>query len=273
MQSLSFCAITNRGYLRESNEDNFYAAGLTPGAQGIAETECIRQGTLVKKRECSLFAVCDGMGGMNAGEVASDFVVRVIGGCEDCFISEDAEEGARFLDRFLSEQNENLYALSKTKLELDGLGTTFVGLCIADGEAVAINVGDSRCYLLREGKLHQLTTDHSEAERLLRMGIMTPEQARGSKERTMLYRYIGTSPEVGRLECSVAQKVQIQKGDVFLLCSDGLTDMVNDSMITGILVNSIAPEESARALIDAALQSGGKDNITVVVIKMEKRKK
>ena len=132
MHTTSFYAITNRGRVRDNNEDNFYAAGYSPGVQ-VAEAECVRQGVL-KKKNISLFAVCDGMGGMNAGEVASAFVVEAIRSRAEYIASKGTEECAQFLDGFLSEQNEKLYALSKTKPELDGMGTTFVGLCIAKGE-------------------------------------------------------------------------------------------------------------------------------------------
>ena len=272
MQAISFCAITNRGCVRDNNEDNFYAAGFTPGAEELAEAECMRTGTLGKKGGCKLFAVCDGMGGMNAGEVASAFVVDAFMTCSDKITKSNAEGCAQYLEGFLAEQNEKLYVMSVMREELAGLGTTFVGLCVAGNEAVALNVGDSRCYVLREGKLYRLTIDHSEAERLIRLGVMTPEQARGSRERSMLYRYIGTPPEAGRLECGIAPKVRIQKDDVFLLCSDGLTDMVDDGMIAKILVDARSAEEAARALVDTALQNGGMDNVTAVVVKTGKQK-
>lgn len=267
MLAISYCAISNRGRIREKNEDSFCVAGVNPPAVPSTEAEYVMQGT-DKKKECKLFAVCDGLGGMNAGEVASGFVTGGVREQTEYISCMSATECARYLDGYLSEMNEKLYALSKTQAGLNGMGTTFVGLCVSGDEAAVLNVGDSRCYLMRNHMLHRLTTDHSEAERRLRLGLMTPEQAKGSKERSMLYRYIGTPPEAGKLECGMYPAIKLQTGDCFLLCSDGLTDMVEESIISETIDKVKTPQEAARKLIDYALSNGGKDNVTVVIVKV-----
>lgn len=264
--NITYCAITNRGRIRGNNEDNFMAAGKSPERQSFSDSEYIQKGTIKAGKKGNLFCVCDGMGGMNAGETASEFIISAIKERQAYIDSMGFEESVTFLNGYLSEQNEKLYALSKSSVDMDGMGTTFVGLNINGEKAVALNVGDSRCYFLRKGGLYQLTTDHSEAERLVRMGVMKRESVRGSRERSMLYRYLGTPPEAGKLECAVSQAVQLKKDDMFLLCSDGLTDMVEDIVIAGILNNSRSPEQAARTLIDKALENGGKDNVTVIVL-------
>lgn len=124
-------------------------------------------------------------------------------------------------------------------------------------------------YLFRDGILKQLTRDHSESERLIRLGIITREQARGHKSRFMLNRHLGMPPEEGILEADISEIIQLQKGDTFLLCSDGLTDMVEDETIKDILAASIDTKEAAQMLINEALKNGGKDNVTAVVLKFD----
>lgn len=267
MSIISYYAISNHGCIREKNEDSFCLAGAIPSIGPSTEAEFVVQGTL-KKKDCTLFAVCDGLGGMNAGEVASGFASDGVRGQTEYLSHMSATECARYLDGYLSEMNEKMYALSKTQAELNGMGTTFVGLCVSGDEAAVLNVGDSRCYLMRNHMLHRLTTDHSEAERRIRLGLMTPDQAKGSKERSMLYRYIGTPPEAGKLECGMYPAIQLHRKDWFLLCSDGLTDMVEESKISEIIDMAKTPKEAARKLVDAALNNGGKDNVTVVIVEV-----
>lgn len=269
MKTFPYCAISNQGKVRANNEDNFYMFGFTPSSTDIDKPEVSLCG-LYKfgKAKSALICVADGMGGMNAGEEASAFVVRSIEPNENFMASLTAEDRANYLEEQLADLNEQLYAFSKTETKLDGLGTTFVGLAIDKKNAYILNAGDSRCYLFRKSKAYQLSNDHSEAARLIRMGLMSPEDAFGSKEKSMIYRYIGMPPEAGKLECSRSMSIKLKRSDLFLLCSDGLTDMLKDEEIEKIMKDSKNIANIARRLIDAALNNGGADNITVIVCRV-----
>lgn len=262
---LKYAAITNKGIIRENNEDNFYLNGITPKKNIYREQEISVEGKIKKSKRGSFFCVCDGMGGMNAGEKASAYIVKAIKKNKKHINSLMVEKKEDFFNNLLSELNESLYKITRQNVELRGMGTTFVGMLINGDKVVSINVGDSRCYLFRDYQLLQLSTDHSEAQRLIKMGIMDKESAKGTKERNMLYRYIGTPPEVGKLEASYSEIISVQNRDKFIMCSDGLTDMVDDEKIMQILIENQSSKDYARMLVDEALKNGGKDNVSVIV--------
>jgi protein phosphatase len=265
---IQYSAISDTGTVRENNEDNLYIDGqyMQQGKQGNFQvTKKIDSNNLI-------YAVCDGMGGEKGGEKASlEAVTRLRLAVENPpFVGKSLEEKIKEVNGYVSETNTAIYSLATGAFENKGMGTTFACLIIANNRAAAMNVGDSRVYLFRERKLTQLTRDHSESERLIRLGIITHEQARGHRSRFILNRHLGMPPEEGILEAESKGIVNLQRGDQFLLCSDGLTDMVDDEVIKNILSVSADTKLATQSLINEALKNGGKDNVTAIVVKLEK---
>lgn len=132
-------------------------------------------------------------------------------------------------------------------------------------------MGDSKVYLIRKGKIIQLSTDHTQAERLIRLGILTQESAIGHSSKHQLHRYFGVSPLEGVLEADISDTVDIEKNDIFLICSDGLTDMIEERKILEILQSERQIEQLNTSLVDEALERGGNDNVTSILIKIERQ--
>ena len=212
--------------------------------------------------EPPLFAIADGMGGAQAGEVASRLAAAVLneGTLGDL---EGNGLGEARLAELIQEANRRVYQRSNEDAAASGMGTTMT-VALVDGDAgtVAIgHVGDSRAYRVRAGELEQLTEDHSLVNELLKSGRLSPEEALSHPQRSVITRAIGTEPDVDVDTFTV----DAQSGDLFLLCSDGLTDMITDEEILGLVERSEANLETAvRRLVEAANRSGGGDNITVV---------
>jgi protein phosphatase len=151
------------------------------------------------------------------------------------------------------------------------IGTTYVLAHIHDNTANIYNIGDSRAYLFRNNRLTQLTKDHTQTERLISIGILTPEKAKTHPERNALTQHLGIFPDEILIEPFAAQPFKLEPEDILLLCSDGLTDMLEDTEISSHIKPSQPPHETVLSLINAALRNGGKDNITVIILKAEKR--
>ena len=208
------------------------------------------------------FAVADGMGGAKAGEVASGLAVKVLQeeGREDSGESAEAQ-----LTRIAHEANKRIFELSTDDESRRGMGTTLTAAKLADGAVSLAHVGDSRAYRLRDGTLEQLTKDHSLVAELERSGQISAEAAEHHPQRSIITRALGPEPDVEVDTYTVPGR----PGDVFLLCSDGLTSMVSDDEVASILRGVDRLEEAAETLVRAANQSGGKDNITVVLFRLE----
>jgi serine/threonine protein phosphatase PrpC len=207
-----------------------------------------------------LFAVADGMGGAKAGEVASGLAVQVLE-------EDDAEIGApveAHLVELVREANRRIYELSTDDESRRGMGTTLTAARLHDGEVSLAHVGDSRAYRMRDGALEQLTNDHSLVAELERSGQITAEAAVHHPQRSIITRALGPEPDVEVDTYTLTGR----EGDVFLLCSDGLTGMISDEEVESILRGAGGLDEAARALIRAANQSGGRDNITVVLFRL-----
>ena len=204
------------------------------------------------------FAVADGMGGAKAGEVASAMAA-------DAFKSErDSDEAPEMqLARIVREANKRIYELAISDESHRGMGTTLTAVKVGSGEISLGHVGDSRAYRLRDDELEQLTRDHSLVAELERTGQITAEAAEHHPQRSIITRALGPEPDV---EVDT-YTVTCRDGDVFLLCSDGLTGMVSDDEVTSILRSAGSLEEAADSLVRAANQSGGRDNITVVLFR------
>jgi serine/threonine protein phosphatase PrpC len=202
-----------------------------------------------------LFAVADGMGGAQAGELASRLAAEAIEG--------DSGDGdaAERVTTLVQAANRRVYERSRADSAVSGMGTTMT-IALVEGGVVTIgHVGDSRAYLIRDGVLQQLTDDHSLVAELVRSGKLTPEEAETHPQRSVITRALGTDPDVDVDTLTV----ETQAGDVFLLCSDGLTSMVGDEAILRIVEQQRSDlDTAARELIALANRGGGEDNITVV---------
>ena len=151
------------------------------------------------------------------------------------------------------------------------MGSTLTALYIDDGKAVCCNVGDSRGYLLRGGKLSQLSVDHNKAGRMVELGVLTPKQAARHPSRHELTQHLGIFADEMVIEPAMSQPVKLEDGDLFLLCSDGLTDMVSPEDIKKILSGKALPQEMVKELIQLALAGGGRDNVTAIVLQIREK--
>ena len=240
---------TDVGRVRAENEDSYQALWGEKSPPGVD----------------ALLVVADGMGGNAAGEVASrmavEGVVGIITGSDDTTISK-GQDYLNVLGRVLQEVNATVYQAGQDS-DKRGMGTTCTVAVIRGAQLYISHVGDSRAYLLRAGVLHQITKDHSWVEEQVAQGILSKEEARDHPNRNIITRAIGLEPQVkvdGYL-------VSLAAEDVLLLCSDGLTTMIDDSQIELILAKS-NPKEAGKALIDEANAAGGQDNITVAVARV-----
>jgi len=208
-----------------------------------------------------LFVVADGMGGAQAGEVASKAAV------ESFEHDLPAAPPLRVLEETIEAANRTIHELARKDPNLAGMGTTTTAAIVdLEAEEVAIgHVGDSRAYRFRGGKFEQLTRDHSLVEEMRRKGQLTDAQAEDHPQRSIITRALGPEPEV-QVDL---QTVPAQDGDVFLICSDGLTTMLDDDDIARIVSRATSLSSAVRALVDEANRAGGRDNITVVAFRLE----
>jgi protein phosphatase len=207
-----------------------------------------------------LFAVADGMGGAQAGEVAS----RIAAGAFERAMEGEADAPETRLEGVAKDANREIHELAQRDSSRAGMGTTLTA-ALLDGDEVSLgHVGDSRAYVLRGGELKRLTKDHSLVEELRRQGRLTEEEAEEHPQRSIITRALGPEPEVNVDTMTVPAK----SGDVFLLCSDGLTTMVSDERIASILGESKTLRGAVGKLVDAANEQGGRDNITAVAFRV-----
>jgi len=210
--------------------------------------------------EPPLFAVADGMGGAQAGEVASGLAAAAL--------RDEASElagGERRVDDLIQEANRRVYQRQSQDASASGMGTTMTVALVEDGRVAIGHVGDSRAYLIRDRKLEQLTEDHSLVAELVRSGKLSPEEAETHPQRSVVTRALGTDPNVD----VDTFEVEGRTGDLYMLCSDGLTTMVDDGTILDeIDRNRDDLRSAAKALVRAANRGGGEDNITVVFFEL-----
>ena len=207
-----------------------------------------------------LFAVADGMGGAQAGEVASRLAAAAFREYHDA----DRLEPAERVEAIIQEANRRIYERARTDSEASGMGTTVTAAILTNGRVSIGHVGDSRAYRIRNGELEQLTEDHSLVADLMRSGRLTPEEADAHPQRSVITRALGTDAEVDVDTVTV----DVEPRDLFLLCSDGLTTMVPEEDILRIVQEADNLDEAARTLVRAANSGGGEDNITVVLFKV-----
>jgi len=226
-------ARTDVGLVREGNEDSFLIDG-------------------------PLFVVADGMGGHLAGDVASSTAVEVISEEGRSASADDPHS----LETLVQHANSAIYKKSQDDPALHGMGTTCTLVVVGDHLAQFAHVGDSRAYLLRDGELSQLTEDHTLVNRMVREGRLSAEEADHHPQRNIVTRALGVDPNVA----VDTPGLQVRNGDRLLLCSDGLTSMVDGSRIRETLSAEEDPQRAADQLVELAIQAGGEDNITVLVL-------
>jgi protein phosphatase len=209
--------------------------------------------------EPPLFAIADGMGGANAGEVAAGLAAAALRE------TEDGGSGEQAVVTLIQEANRRVYQRATEDAAASGMGTTMTVALLEDGQVRIGHVGDSRAYLIRDGELVQLTDDHSLVGELVRSGKLAPEEAESHPQRSVITRVLGTDPDVDVDTITV----ETRTGDLFLLCSDGLYSMVGNDRILELVERHRADLDSvAKALISAANKGGGDDNITVVAFEI-----
>lgn len=214
-----------------------------------------------------LAVVCDGMGGAAAGSLASDMTCSTF--CSVARASLEAcgaEKAAQSLSTAADAANRAVFTRSMEDPDCEGMGSTLVALYVNEEGVVLLNVGDSRGYRISAGQMHKLTHDHSYVQELLDSGKITQEQARRHPRKNVITRVIGGDIAVR----SDVFESEAEEGDVFLLCSDGLTNAVSNENILNICMSGNSPEIICRALIDAALADGARDNVTAVIVIFEK---
>ena len=200
------------------------------------------------------------MGGAQAGEVASQLAAAVLRDAE----GDDGDPEQQVVS-LIQEANRQIYERARRDAQASGMGTTVTAAVVAQNRVAIGHVGDSRAYRIRGGDLEQLTEDHSLVADLMRSGRLTPEEAEAHPQRSVITRALGTDPDVDVDTLTI----QAEPGDVFLLCSDGLTTMIGDDEILRAVAETPTLEDAARTLVRAANRRGGEDNITVVLFQVE----
>ncbi|MCX7926200.1 MAG: protein phosphatase 2C domain-containing protein [Fimbriimonadales bacterium] len=246
---VKFVARSEIGHARENNEDkfDFYEPDET---------------SLLAARGC-VYLVCDGMGGHNAGQIASELAAKQflhayyhLGGVAQ----EAARHAVQLAHQYIAEMASKIPSRY-------GMGTTLTALILKQDEGILVQVGDSRCYRLREGRFEQLSRDQTLVAHLVEQGILTPEQAKYHPQRNVIRQAVGVHDPSEPFEPDI-ETFPLQAGDVYLLCSDGLTDMVDDAEIEAIL-RSEPLTRAAWKLVDRALANGGRDNVTVMLLQIQ----
>ena len=260
--------VSTVGNYREHNEDNFYLPTLggkaTSGGVGHRDASMdinLEDGSIYT------FVVADGMGGQLAGEKASQMAVDIIpkelskriGNTES-----DDRQIQRIIKDAVAAANQEILGLSVVQTEFNNMGTTVVLALFRNDRVYVAGIGDSRGYRFRDGRIEQLTKDHSLAQALLEAGTITAEELPNHKFNHVLYLYLGSKDARGGPEDVKA--AEVRAGDRFLLASDGLTGVVHDAQLAEVVAGSDDPQTSARTLIKLALDNNSKDNVTCLVI-------
>lgn len=236
-------ACTDIGKTRPQNQDSYY----------------------VPNTDKQFFIVADGMGGQKAGSVASKIAVEIMSNYIDEYYNKENDK-EELLKKAVSHTNEVVYKLASENEELRGMGTTVVAALLADEDIYIVSAGDSRCYLIRNDMISQLTIDNSYVEVLLQQGIITKEEASNHPDKNIITKAVGVEKDID----VETQRIKAENGDILLLCSDGLTNMVKNEEILEMILNEHANlDQCVSNLVNKAIQNGGKDNITVVLVEVQ----
>ena len=239
------CTDTDAGMIRENNEDAVAVDSLT-----------------------GLCILADGMGGYNAGEIASGMACAFIKSEMSRWLSQagknaNAKEVKRALEICVQNANHSIFNAANSNPQYTGMGTTLVVGVFQGGRLTLGHIGDSRCYRLRGVDFQQITKDHSLLQEQIDAGLITPEQALSSSNKNLVTRALGVEDAV-LLDVT---EHRVEEGDLYMMCSDGLSDMVRDSALTDIITADTGLEQKSKQLIAAANEGGGRDNISVVLIR------
>lgn len=245
---MKVCGMTDIGCHRRDNQDSWDYRELDGG--------------------WALLVVCDGMGGAQAGSVASSVAVGAFTAAVEEALAEGVPEDPALRERMLAgacrEANGAVYRLSREKREYEGMGTTLVAALIRSGSACLVHVGDSRAYVLENNGIHQATVDHSFVQMLVDRGEITADEARVHPQKNLITRALGVDQQV---ECDVV-RLEPGEGSRLLLCSDGLTNVLEDGTILDLSGREGEPEGFCRALVELTLERGAPDNVTVVLAQL-----
>lgn len=239
---------TDAGCVREANEDS--GRHVLPNDP---ETQ-FKKGILT--------IVADGMGGHASGEVASQMAVDLI---SELYYADKTHSATGALRIAIERASSRIYETSLTDQKMFGMGTTVIALVLLNDKAFSAHVGDSRLYRLRGQKMEMMTLDHSQVMEMVKYGIISMEEARNHDDKNVILRAVGTQPSV---EVEVSETFEVEAGDQFLLCSDGLCDMIDDETIRRIWVSARDVHAAGEELIEQAKASGGHDNITVGIVRV-----
>lgn len=244
---LDVAQLTDVGRKREHNEDNM--------------AYVIPKDPQVMARKGALFIVADGMGGHAAGEVASEIAVDTV---SNAYYQDENEEAAASLLQAIRRANAAIHQRAAENMLRSGMGTTCVAAVLRGNMAYIANVGDSRAYFIRKSRIYQISQDHSWVAEQVRAGLLTEEQARTHAQRNVITRSLGTQPDV---EIDIFHQ-ELEEGDTLILCSDGLSGLVNDDELLRT-VDQFVPQESVYHLVERANENGGPDNITAIVARVQ----
>lgn len=242
---------------------NFLAAGGIEYAwhTDVGRVRARNEDSVAVDADLGLLVVADGMGGHNAGDVASRMAIEgVLAAMRDAADGDDQR-----LQGAVRRANDSIYSAAGDDFDRSGMGTTVVAAWLRPSRLIVAHVGDSRLYRLRGGAIEMLTRDHTQVQDLVDRGILTPAQARVSTRRNFLSRALGTYPDV---EIDSAEHPHAP-GDVYLLCSDGLTNMVEDEEIAAVVRGTRSLQAAAELLVSLANEYGGRDNISVALARLD----
>ena len=256
----------NQGKRRVNNEDNVYINGQFLPREGISEKAFSGE----SEENLQIYGVCDGLGGEAFGEEAAYIMVSTLWKYQQLLLSINYHNVDKYIESCINEANNLVCEKSHTEGGVR-IGTTLVVACMEKENMHICNVGDSRAYLFRKNKLIQITEDHTQAMRAYKMGVITKEEMKTHPHRNKLTQHIGIRPE--ELEINPYKNlIRLRHNDMVLLCSDGLTDMIPDSEIAYVLKQNLTLCKKSDFLLNKALDNGGRDNISIILLQMEREK-
>ncbi|MDD2213653.1 MAG: protein phosphatase 2C domain-containing protein [Oscillospiraceae bacterium] len=258
-------AVSDVGRNRQNNEDNLYfnhECRIPSEAQTKFSTQ------LTEGSSACLFAVCDGMGGEALGEQASFIAASGLKVLEDRLSQAGITAFPKLMQHYILRTNETMCQYIRQNEGLR-MGATFTALMVYQGVLQAINIGDTMAYLFRNRQLYPLTTRHNHAQRLVDMEVITAEEAERHPERHRLTQHLGLFAEERALQPSLSPQIILQAGDKILICSDGITDMLSLEQIRTALLSDHALNHQANQILEEALQMGGKDNATLIMLEIQ----
>lgn len=268
MKNVILCAglSCDKGHIRPNNEDNIFFDGFYLTGQNRDEAvSYVSQ----PKDDFSVYAVFDGMGGTDFGEEASYIAAETAANLYSDFKEEDEISFAdEFVIELVKRSNE---AICKKAEELGSklMGSTMALVAVYKNKAKFYNVGDSRIYLQRNNTIIQMSIDDSFAQRLHQLGVISREEAANHKDRNKLIQYLGVNPASNNIDIHMSDEIELVEGDKILICSDGLSEMVPNKQINDVLVKQISVGDKCEELICEALNNGGRDNVSVILIEVQ----